>query len=255
MPIVDAILGRLMQRSLTQLPTRVRNRALHADWRAAEQALAETTPLGALPRPLLLVHGYADSPDRWQMFEGDLRRRLTNADDHLLPAADLRAPLAVAELAERIRADLHGRGIDELDIVAHSMGGLVSLKLALDGVATGLHVRRLYAIASPFAGTGIARLARLLKAPYPMQLADLRRDSALVRELQERRRPESLEIRTWQVRGDLTVPADSARALGVPHLTLLPAHWLLPDMAHIQAPQDPRIRQQLMQALVADQAC
>jgi triacylglycerol lipase len=107
-------------------------------------------------RPLLLVHGYGCSRGVWWL----LRKQL-EAAGHTVATLSLTPPYTsigklVPQLAQRIEEVCRATGADQVVLIAHSMGGLVCRSyLARHG---GARVERLITIASPHAGTELARL-------------------------------------------------------------------------------------------------
>ncbi len=107
-------------------------------------------------RPLVLVHGYACSRGVWWW----LRARLETAG-HTVASVSLHPPYTsigklVPQLRQRIEEVCRETGADQVVLIAHSMGGLVCRSyLARHG---GQRVERLVTIASPHAGTELARI-------------------------------------------------------------------------------------------------
>jgi triacylglycerol lipase len=112
--------------------------------------------LGPCPRPLVLVHGYGCSRGVWWW----LRRRLEVAG-HTVASVSLAPPYTsigklVPQLARRIEEVRRATGAGKVVLVAHSMGGLVCRSyLARYGSES---VERLVTLASPHAGSELARL-------------------------------------------------------------------------------------------------
>ena len=80
---------------------------------------------------------------------------------HVLPALGLNtAPIPVT--VERVDAELAARGLTDAALVAHSKGGIVGKQLLARHPAERLP--HLVAIASPFAGSSMARLVRPVRA-------------------------------------------------------------------------------------------
>lgn len=108
------------------------------------------------PRPLLLVHGYACSRGVWWR----LRHELEGAG-HTVASVSLYPPYTsigklVPQLNERIEEVCRATGADQVVLIAHSMGGLVCRSyLARHGRR---RVERLITIASPHAGSELARI-------------------------------------------------------------------------------------------------
>lgn len=107
-------------------------------------------------RPLILVHGYACSRGVWWL----LRRQLEGAG-HTVATVSLYPPYTsigklVPQLNQRIEEVCRATGADQVVLIAHSMGGLVCRSyLARHGTR---RVERLVTIASPHAGTELARI-------------------------------------------------------------------------------------------------
>ncbi len=107
-------------------------------------------------RPLLLVHGYACSRGVWWR----LRREL-EAAGHTVASVSLYPPYTsigklVPQLNQRIEEVCRATGAEQVALIAHSMGGLVCRSyLARHGIR---RVERLITIASPHAGTELARI-------------------------------------------------------------------------------------------------
>jgi alpha-beta hydrolase superfamily lysophospholipase len=107
-------------------------------------------------RPVVLLPGVYET---WR-FLGAIAERVSAAGHpvHVLPELGVNAasiPRTAAHVADALRR----RGLDGVALVAHSKGGLVG-KLVMLG-EEGTRVDRLIAIASPFAGSRIARYTLL----------------------------------------------------------------------------------------------
>ncbi len=112
-------------------------------------------------RPLILVHGLGGHPGNFMALRGYLRikghKRVYAADFGSAESLELMAELLkelVAAVVERNHLDPE----DRVDLVAHSMGGLVS-RLALEDPEFSRRVALLVTMGSPHAGTWMARLA------------------------------------------------------------------------------------------------
>ena len=107
-------------------------------------------------RPVLFVHGYGCSRGVWWR----LRRRL-EAAGHTVASVSLVPPYIhigrlVPQLQRRLDEVLRATGAEQVILVAHSMGGLVCRAyLARNGAQ---NVARLITIASPHAGSELARI-------------------------------------------------------------------------------------------------
>jgi hypothetical protein len=142
-------------RLLGDYPNALRFRAHAVRDRAVPASFAE----GGL-RPVVIIPGIYES---WHYLR-QIAEQL-NADGHpvhVIPALGLnRAPIPAT--AALVHAHLVERGLTGVAIVAHSKGGLVGKHLmAVDDRAhapDGQRVDRLVAIASPFQGSAMARIA------------------------------------------------------------------------------------------------
>ena len=107
-------------------------------------------------RPLLLVHGSACSRGVWWRLRRDLE-----AAGHTVASVSLYPPYTsigklVPQLNQRVEEVCRATGAAQVVLIAHSMGGLVCRSyLARHG---GGRVERLITIASPHAGTELARI-------------------------------------------------------------------------------------------------
>lgn len=107
-------------------------------------------------RPLILVHGYACSRGVWWRLRRDLE-----AAGHTVASVSLYPPYAsigrlVPQLNQRIEEVCRATGAEQVVLIGHSMGGLACRSyLARHGKS---RVERLITIASPHAGTELARI-------------------------------------------------------------------------------------------------
>jgi len=112
-------------------------------------------------RPVVVVHGIYDSAQRID----PLLRGLGARGVGPLSAIDLiprfstpSLEVFARQLATFVAETLRVFGTDELDLVAFSMGALVT-RLYLQELAAGVRVRRFVSISGPHRGTQVARLA------------------------------------------------------------------------------------------------
>lgn len=112
---------------------------------------APPSPVGR--RPILLVPGYFEPGAMWLSFQGELRRRgwtQIYIYEHWPGFADIRSMAAKAgSLADRIRQET---GADKIDVVGHSMGGLV-LRYWLQRLGGDAKVAHYVSMATPHKGT------------------------------------------------------------------------------------------------------
>jgi len=109
-------------------------------------------------RPVLILPGIYES---WHYLRPIAERLSAEGHPvHVIPALGLnRAPIPVT--AGRVRQELDARGLRGVAIVAHSKGGIVGKQLLVRQKDDGDEGRidRLIAIASPFNGSALARIA------------------------------------------------------------------------------------------------
>src|SRR2546422_1838608 len=172
-------------------------------------------------RPVVLLHGYLQHSANFLWLARRLRRdgwvHLYEVG-HVPLGGDIeRSGARLAGVIERLRRDT---GADEVDIVAHSMGGLVA-RACLCAGATG--IRRIITLGTPHQGTEVFRRLRL-----DAMLGQMRPGSACLRRVTA---PGSrTEIVSIYSRDDaLVVPPSSAycpgafniEVRGVGHMSLL----------------------------------
>lgn len=120
-------------------------------------------------RVVLLVGGFASG---WaDPLFGELETRMKAAGyDVRRFGADARFAYdttgAVADNARSLREQLHALGAeyDEVDIVAHSMGGVVTDVALADGTGRADHVTTYVALASPHSGSSVALIGQIALA-------------------------------------------------------------------------------------------
>lgn len=180
-------------------------------------------PIRAQDRtPLVLVPGWSDASNTLE----PLRERLLEEGwSHLeLEVVSFRDPVGsnrdhAVELSEAV-ARLKGRtGVDRVDVVAHSMGGLATRYYLQNGGRES--VRRAVFVASPHRGTWLAHLA------WGEGGDEMRPDSPFLLELdQVRGVPRGIEALTIRSKVDLhIIPPESARLEGVPDVEVCcPTH-------------------------------
>ncbi|MFT5126427.1 MAG: pimeloyl-ACP methyl ester carboxylesterase [Rhodothermales bacterium] len=229
----------LKKRSFTTPPRLPRNRSAICELRKAESALETPAIVGSLPRPLVMLHGYADLPERWDLMRDCLERKTRDLPPIYLQF-DLLRDVPLAALAAELAEQLETEGLTEVDVLAHSMGGLVGMHLALLA-QTAVRVRRIFTLATPFGGTYAGRMGRTVGAPFPTQLSDLSPNSALSQALLGAQRPAGFEAHSYWIQGDLTVPRRSVCRFGAIHRDYPASHWHLPDMTHICMPHEARV--------------
>jgi len=231
-PFVDGLsaVGRLLGRAAVNLGSSIADayRALDPDLRRhlAEMPLVGLTMLAPGRRPveargqgdssaILFVHGLGGHHGNFLpmvgyfWWEGEVRTYAVRFEER----ASLEAMAAeLTALVEEIATVNELEGDDVIDLVAHSMGGLVC-RLALEDAQTRRRVRRLVTLGTPHAGTHAARFLATQSA-----LA-LRPDSEILARLDAqlpwRGPPEMPEAISYWSRADvMLLPPEAAQLDG-----------------------------------------
>src|SRR5262245_38827837 len=121
------------------------------------------------PRPVVLLHGFASTPRTLAFLARHVRNHLKR------PV--LRPSLGfgwgdVQIAAKRVDAAIAAARFDDVDVVGHSLGGLIATEL-LKNVDRGARVRRVITLGTPHAGAPLARygaIATLGLSPCIRQL-------------------------------------------------------------------------------------
>jgi pimeloyl-ACP methyl ester carboxylesterase len=167
--------------------------------------------------PLVFVHGLGGSRGDFLLAAGAMRLfgRRRGYRVHLggLPGLDAMA----GALADHVRQVLEATGEERVDLVAHSLGGLVARAALADHGLEG-SVDTLVTLGTPHHGTYSARLANTALA------RDLRPGSAVIRRLEATPLPPGLRAVTfWSDNDLLVIPPESARLDGAEAVDATPA--------------------------------
>lgn len=185
-------------------------------------------PLACEPReqagpPVLLIHGYLATRGSLALLE----RRLSEQGHLVLSyrlglvnTADISE--SAAFIARKVESIAAQTAIDRMDIVGHSMGGLVALHY-LKRLGGRRRVRRLVMLGTPVAGTWSALLG-LAAAPLGRASLQLLPDSQFLRELADGQLPEEAEVVCISGDRDRLAPPDRTVLVGVRHINLPTNH-------------------------------
>jgi pimeloyl-ACP methyl ester carboxylesterase len=178
---------------------------------------------GAGQPPVLLIHGFLGTRGSLHLLE----HRLTEMG-HLVLSYRLGLVHAhdicesAALIARKIESIAAQSSLDRMDIVGHSMGGLVGLHY-LKRMGGKRRVRRLVMLGTPAAGTWSALLG-VAMAPFHRAGLQLLPDSAFLRELEQGPLPPGVEVVSVAGQRDRLAPPDTTRLQGVRHICLPTNH-------------------------------
>lgn len=172
-------------------------------------------------RPILFVHGLAGHPGNfgpmraWFSFMGRTRTWSMSFEE-----AETMQQMA-DQLSQAVTDVVRINGLapdTRIDIVAHSMGGLIS-RLALEHPETAARIGTLVTLGTPHEGTQAARLA------VTSRVLDLRPDSEVVRRLAlqlpwQRQHGMPRLVALWSPVDMLLMPPDSARVPGAENIEM-----------------------------------
>jgi pimeloyl-ACP methyl ester carboxylesterase len=173
--------------------------------------------------PVLLIHGYLATRGSLHLLERHLARRgHVVMTFHLGPVnlSDIRDSAGL--IARKVESIIAQTGIPHVDIVGHSMGGLVGLYYVKR--LGGRHrVRRLVLMGTPAQGTWSAILG-LFTAPLGLASLQLLPGSPFLRELAETPLPAGVDVVSIGALRDWMAPVASTVLEGVRHIALPTGH-------------------------------
>ena len=224
------------------LPGQVR--AALREW-ATAVALSAARPLGFLPlpgdrgrgpRPIIVVHGYAMNRANFTV----LACRLARAG--LGPVLGFeywslgKTGTAAKRLADYVEAVRAATEADEVDVIGHSMGGVVGRYfvslLGGDGI-----VKNLVTLGTPHAGTDVSAIG------IGRPAKELLLGSSLMQRLEARGRPERTRMTVIWSRADALVPGSRhARVVGADEL-------VFDDLGHLSLLCDRRVADEIVARL------
>ncbi|WP_307128869.1 triacylglycerol lipase [Streptomyces sp. B1I3] len=214
--------------------------------RSAEATTLPTSALGGPPAedrlPVVLLHGFIDNRSVFVL----LRRFLARHGWHHLESLNY-SPLTcdvrtAAELLGRHVEEICDRtGRHEIDIVGHSLGGLIA-RYYVQRLGGDRRVRTLVTLGTPHGGTAVAPLAAAL--PIVRQM---RTGSDLIEEL---RHPASgcrtRFVSFWSELDRVMVPVETAR---IDHPDLDAVNVRVTGIGHLALPVHPAVAAAIRQAL------
>ncbi len=172
------------------------------------------------PRPIVMVHGYAMGRSNFMVMASRLARAglgPISGFEYWTLGKTASAARRLGEYIERVRADT---GAAQVDVIGHSMGGVVGRYYVTFGGGDGI-VKNLVTIGSPHAGTAVAPVG--LGRPTK----ELFLGSSLMQRLAAARRPAHTKLTVVWSHGDALVSGPgTARMDGVDEL-------VFDDLGHV----------------------
>ncbi|MEU9194831.1 esterase/lipase family protein [Streptomyces hundungensis] len=214
---------------------------------ASDTAAPQLPTAGRAHPPVVLLHGFIDNRSVFVL----LRRSLARHGWRHLESLNY-SPLTVDV---RVAAELLGRHVEEVcartghhevDIVGHSLGGLIA-RYYVQRLGGDVRVRTLVTLATPHTGTRSARLAHA--HPIVRQMCP---GSDLVEEL----RGPAPGVRTrfvsfWSDLDTVMIPVETAR---IDHPDLVARNVRVTGIGHLAMPVHPAVAAGVRQALTAGEA-
>jgi len=173
--------------------------------------------------PVLLIHGYLATKGSLHLLEQQLARR-----GHIVMSFRF-GPINLGDIrdsaglvARKVESIIAQTGVEHVDIVGHSMGGLVGLYYVKR--LGGRHrVRRLVLMGTPTRGTWSALLG-LVTAPLGLASLQLLPGSPFLQELAETPLPKGVDVVTIGATRDWLAPVARTALEGVRNIALPTGH-------------------------------
>lgn len=181
-------------------------------------------PAPPTTRPVLLIHGYFATRGSLHLLERHLAQR-----GHVVMSYPLGAVFNLGDIrdsagliARKVESIVAQTGVTHVDIVGHSMGGLVGLYY-LKRLGGRHRVRRLIMLGTPAQGTWSALLG-LVTAPLGRASLQLLPGSPFLRELAECPLPPGADVVSIGALRDWLAPVASTVLEGVRHIAVPTGH-------------------------------
>lgn len=172
---------------------------------------------------MLLIHGYLGTRGSLHLLESRLSQMgylVLTYRLGLLHTGDICESAAL--IARKIESIAAQTPLHRMDIVGHSMGGLVGLYY-LKRLGGRRRVRRLVMLGTPISGTWSALLG-VAMAPLGRASLQLLPDSAFLRDLEHGALPDGVEVFSVAGERDRLAPSDSTHIKGVRHISVSTNH-------------------------------
>jgi pimeloyl-ACP methyl ester carboxylesterase len=173
--------------------------------------------------PVLLIHGYLATKGSLHLLEEHLARRghvVMSFRFGPINLGDIRDSAGL--VARKVESIVAQTGVTQVDIVGHSMGGLVGLYY-LKRLGGRHRVRRLVLLGTPTQGTWSALLG-LFTAPLGLASLQLLPGSPFLRELAETPLPAGVDVVSVGALRDWLAPVARTVLDGVRHVSVSSSH-------------------------------
>jgi pimeloyl-ACP methyl ester carboxylesterase len=196
-------------------------------------------------RPVVLLHGFVDNRSVFVLLRRALLRGGRDCVESLNYSpltCDLRTAAEV--LGRRVEAIRERTGHDEVDVVGHSLGGLIA-RYYVQRLGGDARVRTLVTLGTPHAGTTVAPLADA----HPL-VRQMRPGSEVLRELAEPAPGcRTRFVSFWSDLDRVMVPVETAR---LRHADLVVHDVRVSGIGHLALPVHPTVAAGVLEALDAD---
>ncbi|GHA66576.1 esterase/lipase family protein [Streptomyces termitum] len=199
------------------------------------------------PRPVVLLHGFADNRSVFVLLR---RALLRHGRAHVVSlnysplTCDLRT--AAELLGRQVEAVRARTGHREVDLVGHSLGGLIA-RYYVQRLGGDVRVRTLVTLGTPHAGTSVAPLADA----HPL-VRQMRPGSEVLRELAGPAPGcRTRFVSFWSDLDRIMVPVETAR---LDHPDLRTCDVRVSGVGHLALPVHPAVAAEILAALDADGA-
>jgi pimeloyl-ACP methyl ester carboxylesterase len=189
----------------------------------AESPAASAADATAGATPVLVIHGYLATRGSLHLLEQQLARRghvVMSFRFGLIHLSDIRR--SASHVARKVESIIAQTGVAKVDIVGHSMGGLVGL-FYVKRLGGRDRVRRLVLLGTPARGTWSALLG-LFTAPLGLASLQLLPGSPFLRELAETPLPAGVDVVSVGASRDWLAPVATTVLEGVRHIAMPTGH-------------------------------
>ncbi len=210
--------------------------------RSAGGGAGKVTGLPAPRLPVLLLHGFVDNRSVFALLRRDLRRNgwdQVRAVNYSPLTCDIRQ--AAAQLGRHVERICEQSGCHQVDIVAHSLGGLIA-RYYVQRLGGAVRVRTVVTLGTPHAGTRVAPLADT----HPI-VRQMRPHSRVMSELAEPVTGCATRfVAFWSDLDQIMVPVETAR---LEHADLIVRNVEVHGIGHLALPVNRSVAAGIREAL------